>query len=283
MAIAAGLKQVDRRIIFTLIALAVTIPIIANRLGHPFRFPMTISPAVQSVFDVIEELPSGSKVLFSYDYDPATIPELRPMTIAMLHHCFRKDLKVVAIALWPQGAQIATGTFAEVTPEYGKEYGTDYLNLGYKPGGLVVISALGRNMRDIFNTDLTGRSVDEFPVMKGIKKVQDFDFVVSLSAGDPGILQWVMMAVARFHVKLGGGCTAVSAAQFYPYLNTGQLVGLLGGLKGAAEYEELVERTGKGIEGMDSQSIAHILIILLIIMANITYFLERRSEKKKAT
>jgi hypothetical protein len=281
MGIVNQLRNLDRRIIFITIALAVAIPIIANRLGYPFRFPMTISLEVQSVYDAIEELPPGSRVLFSYDYGASTIPELRPMSIAMLHHCFRRDLKVVSIALWPQGAQIATGTFAEVAPQYGKTYGEDYLNLGYKSGGLVVITKIGRDMVDLFNTDLSGRPVSEFPIMNGISKVQDFDFVMDLSAGDPGIPYWVMIAQARYHVRLAGGCTAVSAAQFYPYINTGQLIGLLGGLKGAAEYEALVERTGKGIEGMDSQSVAHILIILLIIMANITYLSERRKKKAK--
>ncbi len=64
--------------------------------------------------------------------------------------------------------------------------------------------------------------------------------IISLSAGDPGIPAWVMMAGDRFNIPIGGGCTAVSAPQFYPYLGTGQMVGLLGGLKGAADYETMV-------------------------------------------
>jgi len=37
------------------------------------------------------------------------------------------------------------------------------------------------------------------------------------------------------------GVTAVMAADLYPYLQSGQLVGMLAGLKGAAEYEKLVD------------------------------------------
>ena len=281
MTSASKVMKVDaRRVIFVLIALAVSLPILANRLGHPLRFPMTLSPEVESVYEAIEALSPGSTVLFSYDYDPATIPELRPMTIALLHHCFRKDLKVVAMALWPQGAQIAVGTFSEVAPLYDKVYGEDYFNLGYKSGGQVVINTLGRNIKDKFPVDLNGDPVDDFTIMQGIRKVQDFDFVFALSAGDPGIPAWVMYAQARYHITLAGGCTAVSAAQFYPYINTGQLVGLLGGLKGAAEYETLVDQTGKGIEGMDSQSFAHLLIVGLIVLANISYFSKRGRDKK---
>jgi hypothetical protein len=37
------------------------------------------------------------------------------------------------------------------------------------------------------------------------------------------------------------GVTAVMAADMYPYLQSGQLIGMLSGLKGAAEYEKLVD------------------------------------------
>jgi hypothetical protein len=62
----------------------------------------------------------------------------------------------------------------------------------------------------------------------------------------------------------------------YPYLKTGQLTGLIGGLRGAAEYEKLVEKPGKGILGMKAQSIAHIAIILLVLIGNASYLISRR-------
>jgi hypothetical protein len=79
-----------------------------------------------------------------------------------------------------------------------------------------------------------------------------------------------------FHRPIAGGCTAVSAPQFYPYLQTGQLIGLLGGLKGAAEYETLVNYAGDATRRMDAQSIAHLVIIIFIIFANISYFVLRK-------
>ena len=65
------------------------------------------------------------------------------------------------------------------------------------------------------------------------------------------------------------------ASDAYPYLNAGQLEGLLGGLSGAAEYEKLIGVPGTATIGMDAQSIAHILIILLIALGNIAYFATR--------
>jgi hypothetical protein len=65
----------------------------------------------------------------------------------------------------------------------------------------------------------------------------------------------------------------------YPYLNTGQLVGLIGGLKGAAEYEKLIAKEGKATLGMKVQSIVHLMIILMVIFGNVVYLLSMRQKK----
>ena len=53
------------------------------------------------------------------------------------------------------------------------------------------------------------------------------------------------------------------------------------GMKGAAEYEKLIEKSGTATAGMDSQSIAHIAIILLVVVANISYFAMRRRKAEE--
>ena len=109
--------------------------------------------------------------------------------------------------------------------------------------------------------------------MTGFK---DFKFIVDFSAGDPGVPYWVMIAASRYHMPLGAGCTAVSAPNFYPYLDAGQLVGLMGGMKGAAEYEILLGVSGLATSGMDAQSAAHVVIIFFIVFGNVVYFMLRK-------
>ena len=79
--------------------------------------------------------------------------------------------------------------------------------------------------------------------------------------------------------------TAVSAAQYYPYFLAGQFHGLVNGMKGASEYEKLLDDTyaggsgalvGTATSGMDAQSSVHIFIVIAIILANIALFSERR-------
>ena len=80
-------------------------------------------------------------------------------------------------------------------------------------------------------------------------------------------------------IEMGGGCTGVMAPGLYPLLRSGQINGLIGGLRGAAEYESLIGQKGKAVAGMDAQSATHVAIIVLVIMCNLVYFSQRRASR----
>lgn len=69
------LLAIDRRIIFLIIFLALSIPIF---LG--ITIDINVTSEVQILYDALEALPRGSKVLVSCDFDPGSEPELQPMT-----------------------------------------------------------------------------------------------------------------------------------------------------------------------------------------------------------
>jgi len=268
------LKSIDRRIIFLFVAVAVVVPLL-----YPLGLPLKASPPSRSLYREIESLQSGSVVLMAFDYDPATDVELGPMSLAIIRHCFRKGHNVIGMALWPQGAGLARTAFAQAAEGYDVEYGVDYVNLGFKAGSIVVIDSLGKSIHESFPKDVDGRPVEDMPLMRNVRTYADIDFVMSMSAGDPGLPFWIMIAQGRYGKKVGGGCTAVSAPMLYPYYPN-QLVGLLGGMKGAAEYELLINTKGAATKGMDAQSIAHALIVFFVIVGNIFYFVSKRREKR---
>ena len=83
------LKNLDRRWIFLLMLLSVLVPLLAR-----WTFPEFPSAMTRSVFEAIEELPEGSKVLLSFDYDPGSQGELQPMASAFTRQCAEKKLKM---------------------------------------------------------------------------------------------------------------------------------------------------------------------------------------------
>ena len=116
------------------------------------------------------------------------------------------------------------------------------------------------------------------------------NLILNISAGFPGLKEWILFGGDPGHIPVAGGVTAVSAPLLYPYYPH-QLLGLMGGMKGAAEYEaalitrypQYAEREHFGIFRMGPQAVAHMVIIFFIIVGNITFFMDRRRQKRQAT
>jgi hypothetical protein len=274
-------RDLDRRWIFLLMFLAVAIPILLKA-----RFPERTSPMVRSVFEAIEELPEGSAVLLAYDYDPASQGELQPMAAAFMRHCAKKKHKLYLLTLWPQGVpmlQKAVRILNREYPEY--EYGRDYVNLGFRPGAEGVIKVVVSDLKQLFASDRNGTDLNEIPMTKDLKNIQQMDLIVNVAAGNPGAKEWVQYASTPYGIKTVVGTTGVTAPALYPYIPD-QLAGILGAIKAAAEYEQAIiehypdldENPGaqEGLRRMGPQLVAHMLMIVLIVAGNVIYFVGKR-------
>ena len=277
--------KLDRRWIFLLVGVATILPLF---LRMEMKIPIT--PEVRGIYDAVEKLPPGSKVLLACDYDPGSAAEIQPMTVAFLKHALSRRLKIIIMGLWPQGPQQADLALQEALRDprvaaVHPQYGIDYINLGFQSGNEVVIQRMGSSIREVFPQDSRGQTASQFPIMQGVENFHAISYVFNASAGTPGTIEWVQFAHDRFHALVGTGSTAVQAPQVYPYfqkdlpLEKRQLTGLLGGMKGAAEYEGITGFTGKGTRFMLSQSFAHVVVVLFIVVGNVAFFLSRRSRR----
>ena len=271
-----SIGKVDRRWIFLVIGLAVLLP-----LFFPLGLPIRATNATQRVYDAVDDLEPNSKVLVSFEYGPSTKPEIHPMAIAILRHLFTNNQKVYVTCLWPDGQFMAEDALTEIAEqEFGLTYGEDYVLLGFRPGNEAVVKGLVSNLRKLYTTDARGTLVDQIPMMANVNRVKDFDFIFSASAGYPGTIEWVQYAADPTGVPMSTGTTSIQVNDVMPYVQSGQVKGILAGMPGAAEYEALIGSPGIGTSGMDAQSIAHLVIVLFIVFGNITYFIETRRAKK---
>jgi len=285
------LKTIDRRIIFLIIAVAVIVT-----LKIPMYLPVSVSKNASGFLELLDAVKENDAVIISFDYAASGEPELKPMAQAILYRLFQRKARVFMMAFWDQGPGLADNTVKGIIEKFEKhnpgrkiEYGKDFINLGYKVGASNVIIAMNKSIKDIFSKDNTGKPIEEFPIMKGIEKLKDFKRVFAITGGNNGLLDiWLPFARQQYQIPVCGGCTSVSAPQFYQYMQSKQLDGLLDGFKTAAELLKAIEyddpATGKK-ENMlskdihriaDVQSVVHVIIILFIIIANATYFYEKK-------
>jgi len=283
------LKNLDRRWVFLMMLLAIAIPTLLTT-----RFPEKPTGLAQACFDEIEKLEEGDDVLLAWDYDPASEGELGPMATAFARHCCEKKLDLYFIALWPLGPQMIDDTVERVIKTDFPEMveGEDYCNLGFKPGNEGVIKVIVTDLRQLYTTDHKGTAIDRIPMCRDKKSIRDFDLIVEVSAGYAGLKEWVQYAATPYpdDITLIGGCTGVTAPQLYPYIPE-QLPGMLGAIKGAAEYEAAVlEKYGRegvneapyqeGLRRMGPQLAAHVLMVALIVAGNVIFFIGRRRGSK---
>ncbi len=286
-----SLGKVDRRWIFLFIAVAVTIPLLMQRPA-----PVLPSPIVQDLYDAIDALPAGSRVLLTLDYGPSTIPENTPMANAVARHCMKKDLTLYVMTIWATGPPIIMTLMNEVIlsdfPE--KQYGVDFVNLGYKVGNQGLIQSLTSDFKAQYTMDaglgesMPSRPVDQIPMMAPITTLADFAFVCAIGSGFPGVKEWVQFGGDTAGVDVGGGVTAVEAPLLYPYYPQ-QMVGLMGGLLGAAEYEaalvseypEFGPQARTALVRMFPQTVAHMVIVAFVVLGNISYFASKRRTARR--
>jgi hypothetical protein len=276
----------DPRTIYTAILIVIVVP-----FAVPLKMEIPIPPQTKKVFDAVERsrFEEGEKkkpVIISFDYDPATQGECTPMAVAMLRQAFATKTPVIGITFLITGVGLARGTMDRIADEFNEKhgegtivYGRDYAWFGWKPAPYApLILAMGRDITSVYQREVVHNTpVSQLPMMEGIKGFEDIGLITSISGSDMP-LWWIIYANGEYKVNVAVGTTAVSATQYFPYMQTGQCAGMIAGITGAAAYERLVVEHkywsdyGDGEAMSNTQSATHIVMILFIIFGNIIYF-----------
>lgn len=262
--------NIDRRIIYVVLLIALAFPLI-----KPIGIPLLVNKTTESIYDIIETLnPSTDVVLLQFDYGPSSAGDLHPQAEAIVNHLTKRGIKWVGVAFWADGPMMANGIIDTLEAK-GGVYGTDFANLGFMTGGENAMRAFAVDCL-VIPTDDRGNASASLPVMQGIVDMTDFAFVIEFGAGSPGYEAMIRQAVDPMGIRFATGVVTVSGPGAIPFYNSGQLKGLLQGLRGAAEYEVLIGIPGAGASAMDASSLGHMVIIGFILIGNIAYFFSKK-------
>ena len=268
--------DLDRRWLYLLLLLVVIFPLL-----RPLGIPVEVTASTAQFVAAVDKLQPGDKMLLSFDYSIGGGPDVDPQAQVVLAHALSKGIKVVEVAFIDTGLTYALKSI-DLWESKGKVYGEDIILLGYAAGIETAISAFAQNIAQVFPTDVRGKPIGSYPIMQGISTVGDFQFIAEFATGIPGPAEWIRQVVTRYNVPLGSGVVAVMGPQNVPYLQSKQLVGLLGGgLKSAAEYEIAVKIPGAATAAMDAQSLGHVVIVLFVLLGNLLFLVEKQERKAK--
>lgn len=270
------LANIDRRWIFALM-----IVVIALALINPVGLAIVPSDATKAAYDAIESLPNGSIVWLGVEFDAGGITELMPALQAVIRQGFAKDLKFVCGGMWTMSGDMAEQAFSIVPQEFpNKHYGVDWVNLGYRPGNEVLLQKLLTSVYDAAQgRDFRGNSLDSLPLMSQFKTLKDAKMCIIFCTGTPGENEYIKHVTGPNKIPLVEACISVSVPGIMPLVQAGQVKALIAGMKGAAEYEVLINHPGSASAGMDAQSFTHALIILFMVLGNIGYYVNKKKSK----
>lgn len=261
------LENLDVRILYWLLVIFIAIPFIM-----PLGLPVPISTSTINAFQVVDSLKEGDVIMFSAS-TIASYPELGPSQVAIFKHCISKHTKVIMWARETGGEQLINTIIDDSKTwieNYGAEYGVDYVNMGFVPGGETAVASLATDTQNTYKADFFGTPVEQLPIMENIEGAKDFELIIFFEAAQ-SFLFWLRHWTSPFGVKLLICPTGMATTDIIPYYEAGQVAAYATGINGGAGWEFLLNAPGDALIGIDALSIAHLVVIVFVFLGNIIY------------
>lgn len=268
-------RDLDRRTIHLLTALVVAAGVLL-----PIGWQIRPGAAVRRAFDLAQRLAPGSLVFVVIDYGFGAQPELDPQLRAVLTQLMRRRALIVLASRTIEGSQIAQSVaraVAAAIPDYADGYGRTWVNLGFRPAGDVLLRAATQDLLGAFNdADHAGDRVSAMPIAARLGPVdrRHFALVYVFDAAD-GFAALMNYVTQPTGLPLVVGAIQSEVPVLQPYLASGQVAAVVPGLRGAAEYEDLLGSPGAGRRGLTVLALVAVYVTLLIAAGNGLHFLRR--------
>ncbi|MGQ9599225.1 MAG: hypothetical protein ACUVWZ_07380, partial [Anaerolineae bacterium] len=282
------LALLPRWIIFLALIAAVAFPLLLEK--PLISRNIEPSPAVTALYHAIESLPRDAKVLVGFDYDPTYSGEMDIVARTVMNHLINQQVRLIVVSLLPAGPATAQHLLDELIQDpagYASTYGQRYVNLGFLPGQAAALRSLGQSLEGAFPQDFQGTPLAYLPVMDGIGRIEDFDLVIELTAGQDLLRAWIEQVAVLYKVPMGAGVSAAiePIARSYYETEPRRLIGVMGGVPGAAMYESAHANWGLAEQDatvrLDSQMGGHLILILVLLVGGVIGLVRHETRRER--
>ncbi|MDH5791303.1 MAG: hypothetical protein OEZ44_03895 [Candidatus Bathyarchaeota archaeon] len=255
------LEDIDRRYYYWAIFLILAVPFI-----KPLGMPISIKQSTRDLYKGVDQVEPGEVVLIDWHMSVSTWPECLDGLVAELKVLTSHDVKIVITSI-SVDCEMSWNKVNQLVPALRDkyEYGKDIVFLGYYAGGEPTNQQMAIDVWSVFPTDHFKTPIAELPLMAEARTANDYAIV--LTTGENEIV-WVNQWWTPYGVPVGVMGIAMKGSALQPYYNSGDIFGLAVGVRGGAEFELLIGEPAGAVTRMDSISLSHLSVVILIIIAN---------------
>lgn len=264
-------------LLFWLIGIGLALPILMQPTGptgaaHEW-------PGVAGAFAAIDDLPAGAHVLTYWAYDPATAGEMDSVVQPVLTHLIGKQSQLIVATPLPGGMPMFTRLLDRVIAQARLTY-LDYLpvEIGFLPGENTVLPLLGQDWQRTLDPETAAARAD--------LPAQPIALSLVVAARAEYAQHWLEQVAPLNHAPVILVTSAAAEPILRPYLDSGQVQGMVSGFDGGGSYWSLlrdVEEIAVPAESLLQQrrwliyqNWGHMLFILVIVVASVHSLLQRK-------
>lgn len=268
------LEHLDRRYYYWIIFVILAVPYI-----KPIGLPITVKPSTKDLYEGIKEVEEGDIVMVNYQMSVSTWPECMGGLAAEIKMLTEQGAKLVFTSI-SVDCEMSWNRLNELVPRLRNEYvyGEDVVFLGYYTGGEPTVQQLAQDVTKVFSADNFRTPVEELPLIAEADNAEDYALV--LCTGEHSV-PWIQQWGTPYGIPVGMMGMAMKGSALQPFYQSGDLFGLAVGVRGAAELEALIGEPAGATTRMDSISLSHITVVLLIVIANIGVAYSKTASKEE--
>ncbi len=263
-----------------LIGLALGLPVLLLATSPDLR--PHLWPGVVAAHKTIENLEAGSPVLINWAYDPATAGEMDLLAQPVVEHLLSRRAQLVVVSQLPGGPATARGLIDQAAIDLRRSAGIYFpasgpqralIDGGFLPGGASALPLLGQDVANTVNQAELPGSGDRLSAQTvSILATQGPALTLIFAAQAEDVQEWLEQVQPLDNIPVIAVVSAGADPILRPYLDSGQLLGLVSGFDGAFNYSQRLAHTPSAdqITRLQVQAVAQdwgMWIILLLILA----------------
>lgn len=268
-----------QQVIRLVLGLVLVIGLIAILLLQPgfASYPTLVAPESVAFYETMHQLTSSTnppRVLIGLDYEASLSGEMRTISTAVLESWMDGNTGLTFISINPSGPALAeelANTAAANVPGYIAA--ERVINLGYLPGGVSALSLLATDPRLAAPSTFDNLPAWDSLLLQGVAKITDFDAVLLLTDNAENARGWIeQVKTSAINTPLLVVSSAQTAPVLQPYVQSGQITGMIAGLQGGAVFEQLAQnQSGPVRRYWDAYQIGLLFAAALILLGAVFF------------